>query len=540
MSKPLFLIPLLILACGCEGGDKQEPVDSGADSGGETGQDSSDVDDDGDGFTENEGDCDDSDDSVHPGATDIPDNGVDEDCSGADEITAGAVDSDGDGFSENDGDCDDSDGSVYPGATEILNNGVDEDCSGADLTGLCSDSCNTPEWNGDGVCDDGGPHAVYGACNFGEDCTDCGPRHDPDGDGYYDDEGVAALSASLELDCDETDALINPGMLDIGQDGIDQDCSGDDESGLCSDTCIFSGDSACDDGGPYADFTVCDFGEDCSDCGARYDQDGDGYYDDEGTVPLDVTLVLDCDDSDAAIKPGGTEIPNDGVDQDCSGADEITGGAQCLETCGTSSDGSCDDGGTDSQGSSCGLGTDCTDCGDRHDSDLDGYDNSQDCNDADASIHPGVVTDVCDGVDNDCDGAIDQDWDTLEPNSSGLPFHLGGLDQSGDSLSVTSYMTHENDEDAFSLFLYDHADFLPPDEDDFYCAITPPAGVDIAVEVLYEGTSLGSGDNAGAGQAETLNYSSTFLVDDEGAYTIIVTNVSGSSCSPMTVYCEKP
>ena len=101
-------------------------------------------------------------------------------------------------------------------------------------------------------------------------------------------------------------------------------------------------------------------------------------------------------------------------------------------------------------------------------------------------------------------------------------------------------MTHENDEDAFSLFLFDNVEFLPPDADDFNCVITPPAGVDIAVEILYEGSSLGSGDNFGAGQAETIQYNSTWLVDDEGTYTIIVSNVSGSSCSPMYVYCEKP
>jgi subtilisin family serine protease len=43
------------------------------------------------------------------------------------------VDADGDGFAI-DVDCDDSDPSVYPGATEVRNDGIDQDCNGYDLT----------------------------------------------------------------------------------------------------------------------------------------------------------------------------------------------------------------------------------------------------------------------------------------------------------------------------------------------------------------------------------------------------------------------
>jgi len=61
----------------------------------------------------------------------ICDNGIDEDCDGADLL---CVDHDGDndGFTPNDGDCNDANQAVYPGAAEIPDNGIDENCDGGD------------------------------------------------------------------------------------------------------------------------------------------------------------------------------------------------------------------------------------------------------------------------------------------------------------------------------------------------------------------------------------------------------------------------
>ena len=50
-----------------------------------------------------------------------------------------------------------------------------------------------------------------------------------------------------------------------------------------------------------------------------------------------------------------------------------------------------------------------TDCGcDDCDNDNDGVTIAQgDCDDSNGAVHPGA-TEVCDGVDNDCDGAVDE------------------------------------------------------------------------------------------------------------------------------------
>ena len=45
---------------------------------------------------------------------------------------SGYVDEDGDGYSADDGDCDDDNASVYPGAPEVDGDGVDSNCDGED------------------------------------------------------------------------------------------------------------------------------------------------------------------------------------------------------------------------------------------------------------------------------------------------------------------------------------------------------------------------------------------------------------------------
>ncbi len=84
------------------------------------------IDDDGDGFTEVIGDCDDDNNLAYPGGTEIED-GADNDCDGKVDEGTPAFDDDGDGYSEHDGDCDDTTIAVSPVATESCN-GIDDDC----------------------------------------------------------------------------------------------------------------------------------------------------------------------------------------------------------------------------------------------------------------------------------------------------------------------------------------------------------------------------------------------------------------------------
>jgi hypothetical protein len=47
------------------------------------------------------------------------------------------MDDDGDGIAENNGDCDDTDANIHPGAAEICGDGIDQDCNGRDVS--CTD-----------------------------------------------------------------------------------------------------------------------------------------------------------------------------------------------------------------------------------------------------------------------------------------------------------------------------------------------------------------------------------------------------------------
>ncbi|MCB9674515.1 MAG: putative metal-binding motif-containing protein [Alphaproteobacteria bacterium] len=368
-------------------------------------------------------DCDDSDGGVHPGASETCD-GVDQDCDGTIDDNpvdgiASYADNDGDAYGTGPalqvctlgsrvatpGDCDDTDPGRNPGVSETCD-GVDEDCDGTVDDDAVDATAWTPDADGDSYGDEGATAVL--ACTappgFVVDATDCDDTlayvhpgateqcngadddcdglvdestatqsywRDADGDGYGDpgQEVVDCAAPSGYVldatDCDDTDSARNPGVEETCN-GVDDDCDG-------------TADDAPVDGATY-----------------YADVDADGHGDPASAVsscvpvPGRVTTADDCDDTEPLAWDGAAESC-DGVDNDCDGATDPPGsvGAGTWYR----------DADNDTFGDALDAVSSCNPIAGRVQDD-------QDCDDLNAAVNP-TRTEVCDGLDNDCDGTLD-------------------------------------------------------------------------------------------------------------------------------------
>ncbi len=187
-------------------------------------------DDDGDGLSEADGDCDDGDPDISPDADEVA-NGVDDDCDGQVDEGTDAFDGDGDGVSPLDGDCDDGNPAVFPGAPPQCDGVPDNDCDGLpddderDRDGDGHDLCGHPSGVPD--CDDRDATVHPGAPAICDDVWDNDCDGEPD-DNERDVDGDWVTECAG--DCDDRNPAISPHAAER-RNGIDDDCDGEVDEG---------------------------------------------------------------------------------------------------------------------------------------------------------------------------------------------------------------------------------------------------------------------------------------------------------------------
>jgi hypothetical protein len=253
------------------------------------------------------------------------------------------------GYVKNNSDCDDNNPLIYPGASELCD-GIDNNCNGQIDEGFNQQTTWYRDADGDG----------YG--NSTITITSCTKPA-----GYV----------SNKTDCNDNNPLIYPGAPEIC-DGIDNNCNGKVDEGIVKQTWY-------------------------------RDADGDGY----GNSAIKITSCekpagyvsnkTDCNDNNPLIYPGASELC-DGIDNNCNG--KVDEGI-VKQTWYRDADG-------DGFGNAAVSKTACT-------QPVGFVSNKNDCNDSKSTVYPGAL-EICDGIDNNCNGQIDE----------GIPSVIYYQDKDGD------------------------------------------------------------------------------------------------------------
>ncbi len=349
------------------------------------------------------------------------------------------------GFVSDATDCDDGDADVAPGAEEICD-GVDDDCDDViDEDCGCEDgatrscdsdvgeceaglqTCSEGEW---GDCEGEVTAALESCDELDNDCdgsTDEGVLStfyaDSDEDGYGDpDDAVEACEAPGGYtaavpggdDCDDGDADRNPAANETC-DGVDEDCDDGVDEALEAELCDLqqgvcaaseatcggeSGYLACDELVYGSDYVA---EEDASWCDGL-DNDCDGAVDELCSCTDGETQSCGEDEGECV---SGTQTCSGGAWGDCEG--EVSAASESCDELDNDCDGSTDEGVLSTfyaDGDEDGYG-DADDTTEACEAPEGFVSDATDCDDGDASAFPGAE-ELCDGVDNSCDGTVDE------------------------------------------------------------------------------------------------------------------------------------
>ena len=291
-------------------------------------------------------------------------------------------------------------------STLTLNGGVVNHCGGSLI--IPFNDLDNDGYTSDVDCDDNNASINPGVIEitnsgFDENCDGISLIIDNDNDGF-----------NSSIDCDDNNAAINAGAIEIPNNGIDEDCNGTDLVQITdNDNDGFAVEVDCNDNNASinpgaAEIANSGFDENCDGISLIIDNDNDGF-----------NSSIDCDDNNASVNTGAIEIANNGIDEDCNGSDLVT----------------------------------------VFDNDNDGFTNDVDCNDNNASINPGAAEvansgfdENCDGVsliiDNDNDGfnsSIDCDDNNASVNSGATEIANNGIDEDCNGSDLVTVFDNDND-----------------------------------------------------------------------------------------------